>query len=365
MKQIVLAGRFSPDDKSNGMTRFSFEFVNTLMRNDYSVTILDYFRETEKYSYFTKLFGYEEIKTGFPIRYLKIGVVRQLFFLLKEKIRFIHIITYETNQIFLFIYKSILKFKIAVTLHAVLILEEKYEFKGLSITKIKTQILDKCYYNYSDYPIYLSNIQIEKISKIYKNSIDKILIPHGYSGDYIKQKKIDISKFRVFYAGGTRGIKGFSIINEICKKLSSDIEIIVCGFNYPNSENPTLNKNMKYLGHLNFEEYIMELQKSDIVLITSELETFGFTLIDAIKNGVVPICSKNVGSLELFQPDTIFPVIESGKIDDWIKEIYKLSEMKKKGEISGLIDKLKSISGKIYNWEKIIELYKEKVYDKI
>ncbi|NLT51845.1 MAG: glycosyltransferase family 4 protein [Ignavibacteria bacterium] len=365
MKKIVLAGRFSSSDKSNGMTRFSFEFVNALISNNYSVTILDYFRETEKYSYFTKLFGYEEIETGYPIRYLKVGIVRQLFFLLKEKIRFIHIITYEPNHIFLFIYKSILKFKIAVTLHAILNLEEKYEFKGLTITRIKTQILDKCYYNYSDFPIYLSKIQIEKISKIYKNSIDKILIPHGYSGDYVNHKQIDVDKLKVFYAGGTRGIKGFSIINEISQKLSSDIEFIVCGFNYPNSKNSPINKNIKYLGHLNFKEYINELQKTDVVLITSEFETFGFTLIDALKNGVVPICSKNVGSLELFQPDTIFSIVESENANEWIKEINRIYEMKKKGELNGLIDKLKSCSDKINSWEKIIELYKEKVYDKI
>jgi len=92
-------------------------------------------------------------------------------------------------------------------------------------------------------------------------------------------------------------------------------------------------KYVKYYGYIDNVSIVKFYKKNDVFLFTSRREPFGRVLIEAMAAGLLVICSKTIGSIEILKgKDFAFFTqnLTAKGINDKIKEVYDLWVMQKK-----------------------------------
>lgn len=99
-------------------------------------------------------------------------------------------------------------------------------------------------------------------------------------------KKENDKKIRIIVAGGERiqknNIEVCKAIEILSNNLEKDIELKICGRKYYQENLFEKYRHSIYVGMLPYKEFCKELEKSDIFILNSEVESFGLSPVDAL-----------------------------------------------------------------------------------
>ena len=331
--KIVLCGRFNSYGEINGMTKFSLKLFEGLVQCGQEVVFLEYFFDGKKYGYIKKLFGHEKVLVNCNSIVLRLGVIPLIIFIIRNKVRFIHIVTYETYMVIFFVFKKIMDIKILTTLHALTIYESEFENKKRSL---KVKILEKLLYEKSDYLVFLSPYQIKKAKEYYKIDAKTEFISHGCD----RIAEIEFlplnSKLKIFFSGGIeRKVKGLDLVISALSNINYEFDLYVCGLS-PNGiskymlNSHTENFTIFYKGHLDEQGYFSLLHSCDLVCIPSYFETFSITLLEAMSSGKIIIVNNYVGATSYISNMRDGFIVEENTISQWENILKMIFNMDKK-----------------------------------
>ena len=270
---------------------------NDISKKLETIFIEYYFKDYHKSNFLTRLFG-REIISGSP-DVLRLGNIRLLLYLLKNKPKVIHILTAERFTIPVYLYKTILKSKIVTTLHSVL----RYEIpndplRRRKFGKYKDYFWERFAIKFSNILIFLSNPQLELAKKFYNfNNNKTTIIPHGVESEFYNANKIldtNESIKIVFYNGLNDSIeRGLDSIIKVLNKLNNKkIKLYIIG-----KRKKISNAEFYYelVSPMDKNELINFLKDKHILLKSEIVDSFSIFGIECMAAGLIAIVSKNVG----------------------------------------------------------------------
>ena len=169
-----------------------------------------------------------------------------------------------------------------------------------------------------------------------------IHITHGidlnsYSEDVFQTKSPDILKFiYIGYLDDTH--KGVNVLGDAIDEFLNkhdNLKILFefCGMGPLESKLKALEKkyprNVKFHGYIRNDLVPLFYKKSDVYLFTSRVEPFPRVLMEALGAGLIIICSKTIGSIELLnrkQFAFFLETLNKFSIKEKILEVYNLWE---------------------------------------
>jgi len=175
-------------------------------------------------------------------------------------------------------------------------------------SRSKLKIILKRYLIYSLFSKILvaSKEGIKLYINVYKIKTGKfIYFPYAWEKkeksmlDFIENK----STFNIFISNRFLERKGYNILFEVIDKLNTNgllihfnIEIAGNGplLNFYKDKYVNLYKNLKFLGWINYQDYLDSMKKCDIYIHPSLFEPFGIPIIDALNMGKIVISSDGV-----------------------------------------------------------------------
>ena len=208
----------------------------------------------------------------------------------------------------------------------------------------------------------LLNIGSETLNLTHKQII---IIPNGIESDFIEYKSQHqsigniftfVSTSRLFEFKGIQDIiKSLAIVNQIQKGFSFQYKIIGDG-PYLNALKEislaySLNNKIFFLGYLNKDKIIRELDNSHVFILTSYYESFGIVYLQAFARGLPIICSRNTGISEIIN-DTLGICVDAGNINqitNAITTIFSKYPMYNPETIKNKANE--------YTWDKISQKY--------
>jgi len=208
----------------------------------------------------------------------------------------------------------------------------------------------------------LLNIGSETLNLTHKQII---IIPNGIESDFIEYKSQHqsigniftfVSTSRLFEFKGIQDIiKSLAIVNQIQKGFSFQYKIIGDG-QYLNALKEislaySLNNKIFFLGYLNKDKIIRELDNSHVFILTSYYESFGIVYLQAFARGLPIICSRNTGISEIIN-DTLGICVDAGNINqitNAITTIFSKYPMYNPETIKNKANE--------YTWDKISQKY--------
>ena len=168
----------------------------------------------------------------------------------------------------------------------------------------------------------------EKYSLWVKNFYPNIKTKISYLNNgipFIKNvKKQNHSKksYIISLIGGNRNIKNNKIVCQAISDLVKEgysIEAYLYGRIYDNNETINFNS-VKYKGMIPHDELIRMLQKTNLYICNSLVESFGLSVIDALESGCDILINKNTGASSIFSTEPM----------DLIDNISDVEEIKSK-----------------------------------
>ena len=211
-------------------------------------------------------------------------------------------------------------------------------------------ILDRC-----SLVLTVSEKYMNLLHKQFPNYKSKIyFLTNGISVDfsYIK-KNINKNCRSIAVGGGNRFIKCNKIvsdaINELNKGETIKYNLNIYGLMYTNGEKILENDNVKIIGRIPQNELFEELSKTKLFVLNSMYESFGLSVIDALKCGCNILVSKNAGINDVLKLEE----------NDIINDFNDIDELKQKIKYNMAHDNnkriLDSIDFKHYNWESVAQ----------
>lgn len=198
------------------------------------------------------------------------------------------------------------------------------------------------------------------------------IIKSGYSKEKVIVSKPEIDNIEVdkikcinkynekflFYPAADYKYKNHDVIVEAVKKLSisngelmKDLRILFTlnknSKIYSKIVNYGLEKNIKFLGNLKYEEVLRYYKSSDVILFPSYIETFGLPLIEGSYFGKKILVSDCKYSREVLEGYKMSEFIEYNKIEAWSEAIKKSLES---------YDLLPMIKNEVNGWNEFFEL---------
>ena len=155
--------------------------------------------------------------------------------------------------------------------------------------------------------------------------------------------KLEID-FHIYFVGGVSGADGSKYLEKINNEIIDS----------------TFTKNTTFLGSLSQESLAFKLREADLLLHTSEYETFGLIAIEANACGV-PVLTINNGSMKEIILNNVNGFITDDFFNDQVNDFIKHLFSNSKELIS--IKKKSYEKSRDYSWKKtgesIVELYKK------
>ncbi len=242
----------------------------------------------------------------------------------------------------------------------------RYLKEGLS-GKVNLYLI-KLLYPYADKIISVSNIVENDMQKVFsfQNEMEVIHNPidiqkiQNLSQDSIADFNFNSNKKYLISVGRLIKLKRNADLLYILSKLDNHVEVIFIG-DGPEKENLiylsnelNLSDKVHFIGWVNNPYKYMK--KSNILISTSETESFGNTIIEAMACGVPVVSSKSGGPDEIIENKSIGVLIEIGDIDTFVLAIEKL--------LTNKIEREKLIRNSLFRIKKfdvkhIIEQYKK------
>ena len=226
--------------------------------------------------------------------------------------------------------------------------------------RCKLLIQKKIYINsflHSDGLIFLSNYSKKILNKeisFYRKKI--IIIPHGVSEIFkFKHRKINKKKIKIIYVSKIdiykNQIKIIKALNKLKEKFNISLSL-VGSFDERNKKileekihSLNIQKNVKIVGKVNYKKLPHLYNQHDIKIYASKSETFGMTMLEAMKCGLPILATKNEISYEILSSAGFFC---KDTVDDIKYGIIKM--IKNKKNLKARIKKGIKISNK-FKWD--------------
>ena len=298
-------------------------------------------------NYPAKLFSPIKIKQTEFGRIISGGIINFYLFLKKEKFDIVHYIVTRRFMFYLCLMLLFSSIKKVTTFHDTIeIKNRKINFEWfLKRLLIATSDLIFVYSNY-DMEIVTRFTDSPKIFKI-KNGVDLSLY-FPLSG---KENKNIIT-----FAGGLgKSYKGLNFLENSLEQVNEPYELQICG------ENSKKLDHESYIGELNEREFISQLRKSYIVVVTSEYESFSLNGLEAMACGIPLIITKDCGFSEYLHNGTGCFVIEYGDtqaLAECISSLVNKPELREK--MSGDAQR----ASEEFSWENVANEYL-KIYNEL
>lgn len=344
--KIALVGRYGEGEIVGGPERVARELFSELQKNNLDVTFIEYFfGGYDDYSFCRKIVGKKLISQNL----FRMGIIRIISLILKEKYDVIHLINIERFQIAILFLKSFLGAKIISTFHGI----TDIELKGRKQFFKKRYFLDKwveiLVVKKSDLIICPSSILLNEFQRKYRINISKlIVIPNGIDDKFIKnENRISFKqKFNLIFYNGfnshlDRGLE--KLIEKLSQIKKANINLFILGYSV-HSLNPIVNLNIVYVGFLRQDSLIEFCRDKQFIIKSNTFDTFSILVLECMALGLIPIITENIG------------------IKDYVKNgfngfIYDCSKP------DGLSELFEEIIGGRYDLEKIStnarDIYKE------
>jgi glycosyltransferase involved in cell wall biosynthesis len=185
----------------------------------------------------------------------------------------------------------------------------RYSLKvPLTVTPMGTELNQK---NPFWFLLRKKNIRFVAVSKFHRKYLSTIygktnpdLIPWG-----IQPSSIEIPKFKrmdILFVGYLNKTKNFGLFLDVVKEVSAAIQVLKVGVvgDYfglnefeEQAEQKKISKNITFYGLIPNEQVIELMRESKILLHTSDFETQGYAMLEALANGMY-IVSRQVGIAE-------------------------------------------------------------------
>ena len=214
---------------------------------------------------------------------------------------------------------------------------KKYSF----FERIKLLIQKKIYINTfskSDGLIFLSNFSKKILRKEISFNKKKITtIPHGVSEIFkFRNRQLNKKLIKIIYVSKIDIYKNQTKIIYALSKLKNKFNfnlLLVGSFDYNNKKilidrinKLNMNRDVKILGKVNYEKLPNLYDKSDIKIYASKSETFGMTMLEAMKCGLPVLSTKNQISEEILSNAGFFC---KNTVDDIKNGLIKIIKNKK------------------------------------
>ncbi len=214
---------------------------------------------------------------------------------------------------------------------------KKYNF----FERIKLLIQKKIYINTfskSDGLIFLSNFSKKILRKEISFNKKKITtIPHGVSEIFkFRNRQLNKKLIKIIYVSKIdiykNQIKIIYALSKLKNKFNFNL-LLVGSFDYNNKKilidkinKLNMNRDVKILGKVNYEKLPNLYDKSDIKIYASKSETFGMTMLEAMKCGLPVLSTKNQISEEILSNAGFFC---KNTVDDIKNGLIKIIKNKK------------------------------------
>lgn len=106
-------------------------------------------------------------------------------------------------------------------------------------------------------------------------------------------------KGKLIVAGGDRAMKNNAILAEIAEELSGKVNLEICGYRYRKQSHDF--RYSYYTGLIPRRTFIEHLEKSELFILNSTLESFGLSAIEALLCGCSVLISESVGATDLLE----------------------------------------------------------------
>lgn len=204
--------------------------------------------------------------------------------------------------------------------------EIKYEYKLLNI---------------SDKIICVSKLSCNYMKKQLPEFSEKITYINN-SIEYKKSQKRNKNKsdiFTIISVGGGMKIKNnLNVCKAIEKIKNFKIKFIVIGKSAEEGDTIKKYSFVEYYEKLPHEEVLKKMNKADLYIQNSDMETFGLAILESIKCGCDVLISKNIGVIDIIENINDENIIHNNKSIKEISEkiINKIIKEKKQLKISKL-----------------------------
>lgn len=178
--------------------------------------------------------------------------------------------------------------------------------------------------------------------------------------DFEERDFKDKIPYSIAVSGGNRNIKNNHIVCEAVQQLNKKEKelytLYVFGRYYPENINFFNRKNVIYVGQLEKKEYYNMLDKMELFILNSELESFGLVVADAINCHCSLLLSQSVGAASILTLNEEDIIKDCHDIDELSKKIQYTREHSNAERIAQSVDQYKC--SKKYAYKKFLEICK-------
>jgi glycosyltransferase involved in cell wall biosynthesis len=150
------------------------------------------------------------------------------------------------------------------------------------------------------------------------------VIPYGFSKPIENRKYSKVKKIKLLFVGNLSQLKGLSYLFDAVNSYSQYLELTIIG-SLPNLNSSILNNNLKkynYLGTMNHQSVLFQMQQHDILIFPTLLDAFGMVITEAMSQGTPVITTTNSGGPELISHNEDGWIVEAGQSES-IKQIIE------------------------------------------
>ena len=183
---------------------------------------------------------------------------------------------------------------------------------------------EKNVFSWADAITVVSKESLEHYSNLGLNIMQ---IPNGIDLSLFEQQEEKKFEKQVIFAGRLSKEKGITTLIEICKKLPSEIHLVIIG-DGPEVENikkiESKYNNIHYLGSQNHRRTISLIKGSDVLIQPSLSEGISSTILEAMACKTVVIASNVGGNIELIQDHESGILLEPTNSEMFCEKIIEL-----------------------------------------
>lgn len=235
----------------------------------------------------------------------------------------------------------------------------KYEIKQYyKLRKYYINILNKM--DYIHFNSYISKFVYEKFGEFNGKVIE---ITHSNIRDNRKIKNFDYEELKILFLGSAEEYKGLPLLIDSLKEIREKFVLDIYGNGFEINVNE-INDRIKFNGKYNNNDLEKIMEKHNLLIVPSICyETFGFTLLEGLSNGMPIITSNTVGSSYLIHNNKTGYIINPNK-DELVEKIkYLIKNRDKLKEFNENICKENLCFSMQSHNEKIIDLYKKVLHE--
>jgi glycosyltransferase involved in cell wall biosynthesis len=339
--KICLIGEYTKANwKGSATNKVQKYLSSSLVKKGHLTTVLELPGVKGK---LRKLFLRTNISFENDIEIVQGGVMRLIFFVVKNKFDVIHFIVTRKYMLFIVLILPFIKAKKVTTFHDTLILSgsSKYHVSFLDYILYRSLIF------FSDQIFIYSNIDFNAVSK-FSNS-KAFLIKNGVNTNFFIPGNERTSGNDILFAGGLgKEYKGLKFLEDSLARVDFKYSLVVCG------ENPLNLTHSNYIGPLSQENFKTQLQKAKMLIIPSRYDAFSINGLEAMACGTPIIITKNCGLAQHLTDGRGCFIIEYGNIEQLSSRISQLlsdESLHKK-----MCFQAREVAEK-FDWEKIIDEY--------